>query len=257
MRAAIVSTEPEPILVSVDHDGCGAFEPVEHDATLTSRSGIATELLVAGNRAPGGGRPGRPASRAEQPDGSVRGAAGRADVLGRSPFAHRAQLRRGRQQRLRPRALGCRARLPRDDGPQQRAGARGFHARSWPPRLGGVHGGDRCPPCAGRVRDTARLRGVVPGALGPPQCLLPRRARSVRPEPSACLRAQRVHEPVLVGADRDLGAGRPGARAAPQHHRRLGRSSRAAGQAALGSGGGTSSSRSRYSATPRRTVASG
>ena len=48
MRAAIVATEPEPILVSVDRDGDGTFEPVEHDATLTSRSGIATELLLAG-----------------------------------------------------------------------------------------------------------------------------------------------------------------------------------------------------------------
>jgi hypothetical protein len=48
MRAAIVATGPEPILVSVDRDGSGAFEPVEHDATLTSRSGIATELRLAG-----------------------------------------------------------------------------------------------------------------------------------------------------------------------------------------------------------------
>ena len=48
MRAAIVATEPEPVLVSVDRDGSGAFEPVEHDATLMSRSGIATELLLAG-----------------------------------------------------------------------------------------------------------------------------------------------------------------------------------------------------------------
>ena len=48
MRAAIVATEPEPILVSVDRDGSGSFEPVVHDATLTSRSGIATELLLAG-----------------------------------------------------------------------------------------------------------------------------------------------------------------------------------------------------------------
>ena len=47
MRAAIVATEPEPILVSVDRDGSGTFEPVAHDATLTSRSGIATELLLA------------------------------------------------------------------------------------------------------------------------------------------------------------------------------------------------------------------
>ena len=48
MRAAIVATEPEPILVSVDRDGSGTFESVEHDAMLTSRSGIATELLLAG-----------------------------------------------------------------------------------------------------------------------------------------------------------------------------------------------------------------
>ena len=48
MRAAIVSTEPERILVSVDRDGGGAFAPVTHDAALTSRSGIATELLLTG-----------------------------------------------------------------------------------------------------------------------------------------------------------------------------------------------------------------
>ena len=48
MRAAIVATGPEPILVTVDRDGSGTFEPVAHDATLTSRSGIATELLLAG-----------------------------------------------------------------------------------------------------------------------------------------------------------------------------------------------------------------
>ena len=48
MRAAIVATEPEPILVSVDRDGSGTFEAVEHAATLASRSGIATELLLAG-----------------------------------------------------------------------------------------------------------------------------------------------------------------------------------------------------------------
>ena len=48
MRAAIVATEPEPILVSVDRDGRGAFEPVVHTATLTSRSGIASELLLTG-----------------------------------------------------------------------------------------------------------------------------------------------------------------------------------------------------------------
>ena len=40
MRAAIVATGPEPILVSVDRDGRGNFEPVMHEATITSRSGI-------------------------------------------------------------------------------------------------------------------------------------------------------------------------------------------------------------------------
>jgi len=48
MRAAIVATDPEPILVSVDRDGSGNFEPVIHEATITSRSGIATELLLTG-----------------------------------------------------------------------------------------------------------------------------------------------------------------------------------------------------------------
>ena len=48
LRAAIVAAGPEPILVSVDRDGGGVFEPVAHDAALTSRSGIATELLLSG-----------------------------------------------------------------------------------------------------------------------------------------------------------------------------------------------------------------
>ena len=48
MRAAIVATEPEPVLVSVDRDGSGTFEPVTHEATLVSRSGIAAELLLTG-----------------------------------------------------------------------------------------------------------------------------------------------------------------------------------------------------------------
>ena len=48
MRAAIVATEPEQIQVSVDRDGSGTFEPVVHTATLTSRSGIASELLLTG-----------------------------------------------------------------------------------------------------------------------------------------------------------------------------------------------------------------
>lgn len=48
MRAAIVATDPEPIQVSIDRDGSGSFEPVAHDATLTSRSGIAAELLLTG-----------------------------------------------------------------------------------------------------------------------------------------------------------------------------------------------------------------
>ncbi len=57
MRAAIVATEPEPILVGVDRDGTGTFEPVEHDATLTSRSGIAAELLLTGPSALVAGEP--------------------------------------------------------------------------------------------------------------------------------------------------------------------------------------------------------
>ena len=57
MRAAIVSTDPEPILVSVDADGTGTFVPVSHDATLTARSGIATELLLTGPSALVAGAP--------------------------------------------------------------------------------------------------------------------------------------------------------------------------------------------------------
>ena len=57
LRAAIVAAGPEPILVSVDRDGSGAFEPVAHDATLTSRSGIAAELLLAGPSALVAGEP--------------------------------------------------------------------------------------------------------------------------------------------------------------------------------------------------------
>ena len=48
MRAAIVSTRPEPILAAVDGDGGGAFEPVSHEATLTARSGIAAALRLSG-----------------------------------------------------------------------------------------------------------------------------------------------------------------------------------------------------------------
>ena len=48
MRAAIVSTGPEPILLAVDRDGSGQFDLLSHDATLTSRSGVAAELLLTG-----------------------------------------------------------------------------------------------------------------------------------------------------------------------------------------------------------------
>ncbi len=48
MRAAIVSTQPEPVLVAVDANGSGTFAPVAHRATLTSRSGIAAELRLTG-----------------------------------------------------------------------------------------------------------------------------------------------------------------------------------------------------------------
>lgn len=57
MRAAIVAAGPEPILVSVDRDGSGVFEPVAHEAALTARSGIATELLLAGPSALVAGEP--------------------------------------------------------------------------------------------------------------------------------------------------------------------------------------------------------
>ena len=183
MRAAIVATDPEPILVSVDRDGSGVFEPVSHDATLTSRSGIAADLLLAGpsqlvvgepggtaacrgrralesgravprhgdaaraagrcrpaahgrvpvgaglghralraagrgHRALGGLGPRRPAPRPQQPDGGLRRHAGGADLLGRPALAHRTQLRRRGQRRLRLRPMGLGARLPRDDGSQ-------------------------------------------------------------------------------------------------------------------------------------------
>ena len=48
MRAAIVSTRPEPILAAVDGDGGGDFAPVSHEATLTARSGIAAALRLSG-----------------------------------------------------------------------------------------------------------------------------------------------------------------------------------------------------------------
>ncbi len=48
LRAAIVSTRPEPILAAVDRDGGGAFEPVFHDAALTAHSGIAAALRLSG-----------------------------------------------------------------------------------------------------------------------------------------------------------------------------------------------------------------
>ena len=47
LRAAIVSTRPEPILAAVDRDGGGAFEPLSHEATITAHSGIAAALRLA------------------------------------------------------------------------------------------------------------------------------------------------------------------------------------------------------------------
>ena len=48
MRAAILSTRPEPILAAVDGDGDAAFEAVSHEATLTANSGIAASLRLSG-----------------------------------------------------------------------------------------------------------------------------------------------------------------------------------------------------------------
>ena len=48
MRAAIVSTRPEHVLVAIDPDGSGEFHLVSHDATLTSRAGVATEVMLIG-----------------------------------------------------------------------------------------------------------------------------------------------------------------------------------------------------------------
>ena len=48
MRASIVSTQPETILVAVDHDGRERFELLAGQATLSARSGIASELIMTG-----------------------------------------------------------------------------------------------------------------------------------------------------------------------------------------------------------------
>ena len=48
MRAAIVNTTPEPILMAVDRDGSGNYELLPDGPTLISRSATATELLVVG-----------------------------------------------------------------------------------------------------------------------------------------------------------------------------------------------------------------
>ncbi len=48
LRASIVSTSPEPVLVALDRAGSGRFDVVSHRSTLTSRSGVAAELVMAG-----------------------------------------------------------------------------------------------------------------------------------------------------------------------------------------------------------------
>ena len=48
MRAAIVNTTPEPILVAVDRSGSGDHELLSDRPTIVSRSAVATELLVTG-----------------------------------------------------------------------------------------------------------------------------------------------------------------------------------------------------------------
>ena len=48
MRAAIVSTRPEPILVAVVRAGGGGAEILSHPATLTATSGVAAELMMTG-----------------------------------------------------------------------------------------------------------------------------------------------------------------------------------------------------------------
>ena len=48
MRAAIISTQPEPVLVAVDRDGGGDFELHSDPPTIVARSGPAAELLVSG-----------------------------------------------------------------------------------------------------------------------------------------------------------------------------------------------------------------
>lgn len=48
MRAAIVNTTPEPILVAVDRDGGGSHELLGDRPTLVSRSATARDLMVTG-----------------------------------------------------------------------------------------------------------------------------------------------------------------------------------------------------------------
>ncbi len=48
MRAAIVNTTPEPILVAVDRDGTGDHELLAELPTIVSKSSIARDLLIAG-----------------------------------------------------------------------------------------------------------------------------------------------------------------------------------------------------------------
>ena len=48
MRAAIISTQPEPVLVAVAREGGGDFELHSDPPTIVARSGPAAELLVSG-----------------------------------------------------------------------------------------------------------------------------------------------------------------------------------------------------------------
>ena len=241
MRAAIVSTRPEPILAAVDRDRDAAFEPVSREATLTANSGIAAALrlsspatLVVGEPAtlhlaavdlyenpvtqfrdevalrvlqgdvelpaavrldPGRGHrtvsftprgPGIVRLEAVTRAGILRTRTNPMQVFAEAPaeriywgdlHSHTRHSFDGVGDGVfdYARYLRLRVGLPRRDRPQPDRRRR-VHPRARTAGLGRVPGSHRGELRTGRVRDPARLRGVVPLSVRTPQRVLPRRA---------------------------------------------------------------------------------
>ncbi len=79
MRAAIVSTRPEPIPAAGDGDG--AFEPVPHEAALTAHRGIAAAPRLSRTAPAVVGEPPAPRLAAVDPAKPDSGGPGHAPAL--------------------------------------------------------------------------------------------------------------------------------------------------------------------------------